>query len=72
MTAVWKSNAFKPKIQNSITAIDDLKPYAQELVVCIDAATRPVPDSAENRRVFGQFKVRDIAAAGMATMGWGS
>ena len=68
---LWKNDALKPHIQNSIHSIEDLKPYARELVVCIDAATRPEPNPAENRRVFSQFKVHDIAATGIVSIGWG-
>jgi len=71
LRGVWQGGALKPHIHNSIRSVEDLEPYVRELVTCLDAATRPVPDPDENRRVFSQIKLHQIAAIGMVTMGWG-
>jgi TM2 domain-containing membrane protein YozV len=69
--ALWNQRALKPHIQNRIKSTDDLAPFARELVVCIDAATRRDQDPVKNQRIFGDVQVQQIAAAGIVTMGWG-
>ena len=67
---IWKTGSFKPSIATQISTVDDLRPYAQELVEFLDAAFQPDPDPAENRKIFANQKVSESAAAGMILLGW--
>ena len=69
--ALWNEKALRPHIQQRITSVDDLKPYVRELVICMDAATRPDPNPYTNQRIFGDVKVHQILSASVITMGWG-
>ncbi len=70
VTTLWKSGKLKPEISNSITTIDDLRPYAQELVIALDAACARDPDPDQNRRLFVNQTVSGFAVLSMVTMGW--
>ncbi|QDT34551.1 hypothetical protein [Thalassoglobus polymorphus] len=70
VAAMWQNEKFVPRIQNSIDSVDDMKPYAQELVEYIDVATRRDPDPEQNRRLFTNQTVAAMALLGIIEMGW--
>ncbi len=70
VAGMWQNEKFVPRIQNSIDTVDDMKPYAQELVEYIDVATRRDPDPEQNRRLFTNQTVSAMAVFGMIEMGW--
>ncbi len=70
VAVLWKGKSLKPAIQNRIHSIDDMRPYAEELVVCLDKATEPLSDPAENRRVYVNQTVAGMATIGIVLMGW--
>lgn len=70
VTAMWQKGNLKPSISNSLSTVDDVRPYAEELVEFLDAAFQPDPDPDQNRRMFVNQKVSSAAAVGMVTMGW--
>jgi len=67
---LWKMRGFKARIQDSITSMDDLKPYAEKLVTFLDAATEKHPDEARNRKMYVNQTVAAMATAGLITLGW--
>ncbi len=67
---IWMAEKFKPQIQSSITSVESLKPYAQELVDCLDEATKAEPDSLLNSRIYTNQEVASMAAICMILMDW--
>jgi hypothetical protein len=61
---------FKPGIQHSIESVDDMRPYAEELVVFLDTATKKWDDPEENRVVFTNQTVPEFAFIGLVLMEW--
>jgi hypothetical protein len=70
VTAMWQNGDLKPSIANRLSTVDDVRPYAQELVDFLDAAFKPDPDPEQNRKLFTNQTVSSTAAIGMVTMGW--
>ncbi len=70
VAAMWKQKNFVPRIQNSINSPDDMKPYAQELVDFLDAATKRHEDPDQNSRIYANQTVSSMATIGMVSMGW--
>ena len=70
VTGMWQNGDLKPSIANSLSTVDDVRPYAQELVDCLDAAFKPDPDPEQNRKMFANQTVSSFAAMGVVTMGW--
>jgi hypothetical protein len=50
--------------------MDDLRVLAQELVTQMDAAMEERANPEENRQIYTNQKVSDIAALLMMSMGW--
>lgn len=67
---IWMAEKFKPQIQSSITSVESLKPYAQEIVDCLDEATKAEPDSLLNSRIYTNQEVASMAAICMILMDW--
>ena len=67
---MWEDQSFVPKIQNSINSVESMKIYAEELVICLDAATERFADPEQNRRVYANQTVSSMATLGMMTMRW--
>jgi len=55
--------SIKDKLNLSITSVDSIKPYAEDLVICIDIAVKDI-DTMDND------KVTEVAALSMVLMGW--
>lgn len=70
VSAMWQDGQLKPSIANRLSTVDDVRPYAQELVDFLDAAFKPVPDPEQNRKLFTNQMVSSTAAIGMVTMRW--
>jgi len=70
VAALWKSGNLKPSIADQLSTVDDLRPYAQELVDFLDAAFKPDPDPEQNRQLFANQTVLSAAVIGMVKMGW--
>lgn len=70
VTAMWQKGNLKPPIANNLSTVDDVRPYAQELVDFLDAAFKPDPDPEQNRKMFTNQTVSGTAAIGIVTMGW--
>jgi hypothetical protein len=70
VTKMWQGGNLKPSIADKLSTVDDVRPYAQELVDFLDAAFKPEPDSEQNRMLFTNQTVSGTAAIGMVTMDW--
>jgi hypothetical protein len=66
----WDNNEFKSQIQKAIKSVDDMKPYAEELVEFLDNATKRFPDEEMNRKVYTNQDVAGLSVVGMSIMGW--
>lgn len=66
----WKEKSFTPRIQRAIATVDDMKPYAVELVAAMDAATRKAETEEKNRRLFEGETVSGLAVLNMSIMKW--
>lgn len=70
VTKMWQDDNFKPAIANKLSTVEDVQPYAQELIDFIDAAFKPEPDPEQNRKLFTNQTIAGTAVIGMVTMGW--
>jgi hypothetical protein len=70
VATMWQNGDLKPSIANRLTTVDDVRPYAQELVEFLDAAFKPNRDPEKNRKLFTNQAVSSTSAIGMARMGW--
>lgn len=70
VAVLWRDKKLKPSIQRSITSIDDMKPYAVELMACLDAATEKHPDSQKNSFMYANQPVSGLATACTVLSGW--
>lgn len=70
IASLWKGEMLNQSIQNKITSVEDIKPFATELVVFMDKATEKDPDPDLNEKLYTNQKVGDMAAMGAIMMGW--
>jgi len=70
VASIHRNGGFTPSIQVSIRTKEDLRPFAVELVNCINAATAREADETVNTRMYANQTVKDIAILCMLTMGW--
>ncbi|VFQ43482.1 hypothetical protein [Desulfoluna butyratoxydans] len=70
IATLWNGKRFNPTVHNKIQSVDDIKPFAKELVVFLDKATEKNPDAEQNKKVYTNQKVSDMAVMGMMMMGW--
>ncbi len=66
----WSRKEFTPRMQASITKIDDMKPYAITLVTALDAATKKLEDKEKNKQVFADQEVAGLAVFSMKLLRW--
>lgn len=70
LAALWNGGKLKPAVSAKLKSVDDLKPLAEELVRQLDAATEPEADAEQNRKMFINQKMGQMAVMTMAIMGW--
>jgi predicted transcriptional regulator len=70
VSSVWNNKLLTPSIQSQIESMDDIQVLAEELVTQMDAAMKEHPDSDENRRMYANQKVGEMASLLMVSMGW--
>ncbi len=63
VAALWNGEYLVPRIQTNITSMDAMKPYAIELMTCIDTATEKGFDGV-------RFQYSDLAMGCVALMEW--
>jgi tetratricopeptide (TPR) repeat protein len=70
VATMWQKGNLKPSVANRISTVDDVRPYALELIDFLDAAFKSDPDPEQNRKLFTNQTVGSFAAIGMVTMRW--
>jgi hypothetical protein len=70
VTKMWNNGDLKPSLENRLSTVDNVRPYAQELVECLDAAFKRDPNPEQNRKLFVNQTVASTAVICMVTMGW--
>lgn len=70
IAAQWQSENFKSSIHYKIKTVDDMHPYAVELVICLDAAAEKHPDPETNYNMYANQTVAEMATMCMIMMGW--
>jgi hypothetical protein len=70
LARLWKVDKLSPKIASQISTIDDLRPFAQELVTAIDTVTEALEDPAMNKKVFTNQSVQSMVALLVMAMGY--
>lgn len=59
-----------PRIANALQDPDDAREWAEALVVILDNAMEPLDDPDENRRVYANQSVAEIAAMVLEMSDW--
>lgn len=70
VTKMWKNGDLKSEVSDHLSTVDDVRPYAQQLVIFLDAALRVDPDPEQNRKMLTNRTVSETAVVGMITLGW--
>jgi uncharacterized protein YgiM (DUF1202 family) len=65
----WKDKELLPQMTWEIRSMDDIKPFAEELVSFIDDAIAPA-NGTPDPNVLAERNVAKLASAGMLLMGW--
>ena len=67
---MWSKKMLRPEIQNKINSMDDMRVLAEELMTQIDAATQQDVNPEDNKQIYANQKVTDIATAMIIVMNW--
>lgn len=71
MLMTWQENYLIPRISQNISNYNDLRPYAEELLIYLDITFQDDLDDPEtNRIVFSNLTIIDTATLSMAVKGW--
>ena|SRR6056297_2240789 len=61
---------FVASVDNDINTVEDIRPYAEELVTAIDEAFAEEDDPERNRQMYANQSVAETAVILMQLMGW--
>ena len=70
VSQMWSKKMLRPEIQNKINSMDDMRALAEELMTQIDIATKQGVNPEENKQIYANQKVTDIAATITVSMNW--
>lgn len=70
LAALWQRKKLSREITRTLRTIDDFKPWAEKLVSELNDAFEPEPDPEDNRNLFQNQGVADIAIMVMVVEGW--
>ena len=70
MTIMWTKKMLKQSILSRINSVNDLRPFAEQLVSNLDDAFKKDPDPAKNRRIFANQKVTETVSLLVVMLGW--
>ncbi|MGR3071466.1 hypothetical protein ABMY53_10520 [Vibrio vulnificus] len=65
----YQQNKLSPSISSNISNVDDLKPYAENLVASLDQAFKPMPTKEENEKIFANQTVSETSVILMTMQG---
>jgi len=69
LAVMYQNKMLSPSISNNIKGVNDLAPYAIQLAICIDEATKKHANSKENTKIYTNQKISNIGALCSNTMG---
>ena len=72
LTTLYLQDMLNESIVTDIDSIDALKPYAIELVACIDAASGINPDEEKNKQIYATQSVAWFSSICVLSKGWGA
>lgn len=61
---------FVASVDNDINTIEDIRPYAEDLVTALDGAFAEEDDPERNRQMYANQSVAETAVILMQVMGW--
>ncbi len=67
---LWKDKKFTPEIQGQISSIHDMRPFADSLVIELDAAFKPAETIEENEMRYTNQIVSDTTVLLLTMKGW--
>jgi hypothetical protein len=70
ISTMWMQKRLKPIYLRKITSVNDMKPFAQELVVALDEAFKKEPNSLKNKQLYVNQKISDSVVLLATMMGW--
>ena len=70
LTKTRLDKKLKAQVVRQIASVDDLRPYANQLVDFLDAAFMPDVDPDRNRELFENQTIAGTAAIAMVTLEW--
>lgn len=70
IAVMWKKDNLIPRISRQLHGVNDIRPFAEELVRQMDDATKPDGNPQTNRKMFANLGVGEIAVMTMMLMGW--
>ncbi|MCD9491091.1 hypothetical protein GLP30_09380 [Photobacterium phosphoreum] len=59
--AFWLDKTLSPNLMSQIKSMNDLKPFAEKLVIELDSAFKPASTEKENKMIFANQKVSEAA-----------
>ncbi len=70
VAVMFQNKLLKPSISNNIRSVDDLAPYAIQVAICIDVASKKQANPEENIKIYTNQEVSGMAAICATLMGW--
>lgn len=70
VAAMYQKHLLNASITSTIKDVNDLAPYAIQLAVCVDGATKKEADPKENKKIYTNQTVSGMAAICVMMMGW--
>ncbi len=70
VAAMYQKHLLNASITSDIKDVNDLAPYAIQLAVCVDGATKKEANPKDNRKMYTNQTVSGMAAICVMMMGW--
>lgn len=70
VAAMYQKRLLNSSISSKIKGGNDLAPYAIELAICVDGATKKEKDPKNNKQIYTNQTVNGMAAICVMMMGW--
>lgn len=70
MCMMWQEGNLSPRLSNNIDGMADLQFWADSLVICLDTAMERLPDEEQNRILYANQTVPDMASYILLMSDW--
>lgn len=70
VAAMYQKHLFNTTVTSKISNINDLAPYAINLAICLDGATKKKVDPEKNKMIYTNQTISGMAAICVMMMGW--